>query len=394
MVKNILEAFAGLPDPRWDHPNRLHKLIDIVVITICAMLAKCEGWEEIADYAEEKEGFFKRFLELPNGIPSHSTFNRVFAALDPLAWQSCFVSWMRSMSELSREKLVAIDGKRLRGSKSSGTGKRDEEQDAVEMVSAWVGENQLVLAQLAVPEGSNEIVVIPELLELLDLNGATVTIDAIGCQKEIAEKIVDQGGEYLLALKSNQKTLFNAVSDLFADHLSQAVGKVAGEVGQGVIDKAETLDIAHGREESRNCWVIQNPHDIEQLRLAGCDLAAWKKLNSFVLIESKVKRQGKETWDKRLFLSSLNCSAKEALTKARGHWSIENQQHYPLDVVFHEDASRARKGFAAQNLASLRRLCLNLLNLDPTPKSKRRKRLKALLDDNYLLSLLGIHLPH
>jgi len=387
MVKNILEAFGGLRDPRWDHPNKRHKLIDIVVITICATIAKCEGWEEIADYAEEKKEFFKRFVELPNGIPSHDTFNRVFAVLDPLAWQSCFVSWMRSMSELSAGKLVAIDGKRLRGSKSSGTGKRDEEQDAVEIVSAWASENQLVLAQLAVAEGSNEIAAIPELLELLDLNGATVTIDAAGCQKEIAEKIVEQGGEYLLALKSNQKTLFNAVSDLFSDQLTQEVEGVA-------MDKAETFDVAHGREESRKCWVIHNIHDIEQLKLAGCNLADWKGLNSFVLIESRVKRQGKESWDKRLFLSSLSCSAKDALSKARQHWSIENQQHYPLDVVFHEDTSRTRKGFAAQNLAALRRLCLNLLNLDPTPKSKRRKRLKALLDDQYLLSLLGIHLPH
>lgn len=253
------------------------------------------------------------------------------------------------------------------------------------MVSAWLGENQLVLAQLAVPEGSNEIAVIPDLLELLDLRGATVTIDAIGCQKEIAEKIVEQGGEYLLALKANQKTLFNAVQDLFADQRKQGV----------VLDKAETLDIAHGREERRSCWVIHNVHNIEQLKLAGCDLAAWPGLNSLVMIESHTIRQGKPSWNKRWFLSSLKCSANEALSKARRHWSIENQQHYPLDVVFHEDASRTRKGFAAQNLAVLRRLCLNLLNLDPTPKlSKRRKRLKALLDDSFLLSLLGIHLPH
>lgn len=385
MIESLLEAFSGLPDPRREHPNKLHKLIDIVVIAVCATIAKCEGWEEMEDYGKEKEAFFKKFLELPNGIPSHDTFNRVFSVLSPLAWQSCFVSWMRGRSELSQEQLVAIDGKTLRGSKSSGSGKRDDAKGALELVTAWMGENQLVLAQLAVPEGSNEIAVIPDLLEALDLKGATVTIDAIGCQKEIAEKIVEQGGEYLLALKANQKTLFNAVQDLFADQRKQGVA----------LDKAETLDIAHGREERRSCWVIHNIHTIEQLNLAGCDLTAWQGLNSLVMIESHTIRQGKTSWNKRWFLSSLKCSAKEALSKARQHWSIENQQHYPLDVVFHEDASRTRKGFAAQNLAALRRLCLNLLNLDPTPKlSKRRKRLKALLDDSFLLSLLGIHLPH
>jgi predicted transposase YbfD/YdcC len=385
MIKSLLEALSGLPDPRREHPNRLHKLIDIVVIAVCATIAKCEGWEEVEDYGKEKEAFFRKFLALPNGIPSHDTFNRVFSVLNPLAWQRCFVSWMRSMSELSRERLVAIDGKSLRGSKSSGSGKRDEAKGALAMVSAWMSENQLVLAQLAVPEGGNEIVVIPDLLELLDLQGATVTIDAIGCQKEVAAKIVAQGGEYLLALKANQKTLFNAVQDLFADQRKQGVA----------LDQAETLDIAHGREERRNCWVIHNVHTIEQLKLADCDLQAWPGLNSVVMIESHTIRQGKPSWNRRWFLSSLKCSATEALGKARRHWSIENQQHYPLDVVFHEDASRTRKGFAAQNLAVLRRLCLNLLNLDPTPKlSKRRKRLKALLNDSFLLSLLGIHLSH
>jgi predicted transposase YbfD/YdcC len=385
MVKNILEAFAELPDPRREHPNKLHKLIDIVVIAVCGTIAKCDGWEELADYGVEKKDFFKRFLELPNGIPSHDTFNRVFSNLHPVAWQTCFMTWMQSMSQLSADKLVSIDGKTLRGSKSSGTGKRDEERAALELVSAWLSENELVLAQLAVPEGRNEIAVIPELLALLDLQGATVTIDAMGCQTEIAETIIDQGGEYILALKKNQKTLFNAVSDLFEDKLDQ----------NAVIETVETFDVAHGRQETRTCYVVQDFQHLEHFKLAECNLSAWTKLTSLIMVQSQTKRQGKESTEKRFFLSSLALSAKDALTKVRQHWSIENQQHYPLDVVFREDTSRTRRGFASQNLAALRRLGLNLLNLDVTPKlSKRRKRLKALLDDTYMLNLLGIHLSH
>jgi predicted transposase YbfD/YdcC len=385
MVKNIVEAFAELPDPRWEHPNKLHKLIDIVVIALCGTLAKCEGWEEIEDYGTEKEDFFRRFLTLPNGIPSHDTFNRLFTNLDPIAWQSCFINWMQGMGELSAEKLIAIDGKTLRGSKSSGTGKRKEEQAALELVTAWLSENELVLAQLAVPQGSNEIAVIPDLLELLDLQGATVTLDAMGCHKDIADTIIKQGGQYLLSLKRNHKTLFQAVADLFEDKLKQPA----------LIDKADTFDVAHGREEMRSCWVIQNFQQLEHFKLAACDLTAWTHLNSLILLETQTQRQGKTTTEKRFFLSSLICSASEALRKVRQHWSIENQQHYPLDVVFHEDASRNRKGFLAQNAAALRRLSLNLLNLDTASiLSKRRKRMKALLNDDYLLSLLGITLSH
>jgi predicted transposase YbfD/YdcC len=385
MVKNLVEAFADLPDPRRDHPNKLHKLIDIVVIAVCGTVAKCDSWEEIAEYGERKEGFLRGFLELPNGIPSHDTFNRVFAVLDPKVWQSCFMKWMQSMSELSAEKLVNIDGKTLRGSKSSGTGKVEKSQAALEIVSAWLSENELVLAQLAIPEGGNEITVIPELLELLDLQGATVTVDAIGCQTEIAETIVEQGGEYILSLKKNQKTLLTAVQDLFEDRLKHPQSP----------ESAETFDVAHGRQETRKCYVLPTRAHLDHFTLAGCELSAWTKLTTVIMMERHILREDKETNEKRFFLSSLACSAKDMIHKVRQHWSIENQQHYPLDVTFNEDASRTRKGFAAQNLAALRRLALNLLNLDDTPKlSKPRKRLKALLDDSYMLKLLGLQNSH
>lgn len=289
------------------------------------------------------------------------------------------------MSKLSAEKLVALDGKTLRGSKHSGTGKRESEQAALELVTAWLSENELVLAQLAVPQGSNEITVIPDLLELLDLEGATVTLDAMGCHKDIADTIIEQGGQYVLSLKRNHKTLFQAVADLFEDSLAKTLS----------IDKADTFEVAHGRQEERICYVLPVAPHAERFKLAECDLTAWTHLQTFIMVEAHTLRHSESSTHRRFFLSSLSCSAQEALAKVRQHWTIENQQHYPLDVLFHEDASRNRKGFLAHNVAALRRLSLNLLNLDTLTKlSKRRKRLKALLDDDYLLSLLGIQLSH
>jgi predicted transposase YbfD/YdcC len=380
MLANIIEHFKELPDPRVNQHLVLHKVIDIVVIAVCATLAQQDSWEEIADYAEMKVEFLRKFLELPNGIPSHDTINRVFSLLDPLAWQVCFAAWMRAMGKLSGEKLIAIDGKTLRGSKSSGTGKREQECGALELVSAWASENELVLAQLAVPEYSNEITILPELLELLDLEGATVTLDAMGTQSNIAEQIIKQGGDYLLVLKANHGKIYDEASWLFNYNLEQHLP----------MPQTTSFDVKHGRQETRQCWLMS---DFSYLQTTDCNLTAWKNLAAIVVVESTTLRQGKQQHDRRFFLTSLTENAQTLLHRVRKHWSIENQQHYPLDVTFNEDRNRTRKGFAAQNLASLRRLSLNLLNLDPDKKrSKRRKRLKALLDDNYLLQLLGISL--
>jgi predicted transposase YbfD/YdcC len=380
MVSNIIEHFKDLPDPRINQHMVLHKLIDIVVIAVCATLAQQDTWEEIADYAEMKQAFLRRFLELANGVPSHDTISRVFALLDPLAWQACFAAWMRSMGKLSGEKLIAIDGKTLRGSKATGTGKREQERAALELVTAWASENELVLAHLAVKEDSNEITILPELLELLDLEGATVTLDAMGTQCDIAEQIVEQGGDYLLTLKANHGKMYDEASWLFTYNLEQQV----------LMPHANSFDVQHGRQEVRQCWLI---HDFSYLQTTTCNLAAWKHLAAIVVVESTTLRQGKEQQDRRFFLTSLSEDAQTLLDRVRKHWSIENQQHYPLDVTFNEDRNRTRRGFAAQNLAALRRLALNLLNLDEDKKrSKRRKRLKALLDDSYLLQLLGVSL--
>jgi predicted transposase YbfD/YdcC len=327
-----------------------------------------------------KADFLKKFLELPNGIPCHDTMSRVFSLIDPLAWQVCFAAWMKAIGKLSGEKLIAIDGKTLGASKGTGTGKQEQERAALELVTAWASENELVLAQLSVPDKGNEITVLPELLELLDLEGTTVTIDVVGTQHDIAERIIKQGGDYLLTLKANHGKIYDEASWLFDYNLEQHVAMA----------KAETFDVKHGRQEARTCWLI---NDFSYLQTTDCKLTVWKSLAAIIVVESTTLRQGKEHKERRFFLTSLQETAQTLLEKVRKHWSIENQQHYPLDVTFHEDKNRTRKGFAAQNLAALRRLALNLLNLDDDKKrSKRRKRLKALLDDAYLLQLLGISL--
>jgi predicted transposase YbfD/YdcC len=386
VIANIIEHFSTLKDPRRDHPNKLHKLIDIIVITLCAILAKSETWEEIADYAEEKIDFFKQFLELPNGIPSHDTINRTFSLLNPILWQQYFASWMQTQTVESAAKIdhIQIDGKVLRGSRSTGTGKRKNQhkEPAVEIVSAWASDQQLVLGHVTVESSSNEIKAVPALLKLLDLEGTTVSLDAMGCQKETTDLIVEQGGNYLVALKGNQGTLHQAAKDLFEDTLNDTKGAYLKP------DRASSFDMAHGRKEERVCHVLK---DLSQLLAADCSVESWRDLKCLIVIESRTVRQGKESFERRYYLSSGDWNASEALARVRAHWSIENQQHYVLDVVFREDSSRTRRGFAAENLALIRRLALNLLNLDTSLKrSKRRKRLKALLNDGYLMSLLGL----
>ena len=389
MIPNILEHFSSLPDPRRDHPSKLHKLIDLIVIALCAVLSKSETWEEIADYADEKHTFFKTFLELPNGIPSHDTFNRTFALIDPVLWQRSFCTWMQTLNAESADKIkhIQIDGKVLRGTKSTGTGKRSDQfkENAVEIVSAWASEQQLVLGHVTVDAESNEIKAAPALLQLLDLEGTVVSLDAMGCQKETTDIIVQQGGDYLVALKGNQGRLHQAAQELFEDTLGDTTGHYP------LPETASSFDVAHGREETRECFVIK---DLSQLYSADCGVESWRALKCLIVLKSHTLRQGKQVQERRYYLSSASWTASEALARVRGHWSIENSQHYVLDVVFREDASRSRRGYAAQNLALIRRLALNVLNLDIGVKiSKRRKRLKCLLNDSYLLNVLGLSLP-
>jgi predicted transposase YbfD/YdcC len=386
MIIDIIEHFSTLQDTRRDHPSKLHKLIDIIIITLCAMIAKCETWEEIADYALARFEFFKQFLELPNGVPSHDTINRTFSRINPILWQQYFIAWMKVQTPESLEKIkhIQIDGKVLRGTRSTGTGKRVDQpkEPAVEIVSAWSSEHQLVIGHVTVEKSSNEIKAVPILLKQLDLEGTLVSLDAMGCQKETTDLIIEGGGDYLVALKGNQGTLHQAAIDLFED-----VQKDTSKTREKP-EVHSSFDVGHGREEERSCYVLK---DLKQLELADCQVESWRNLKCLVVVEAKTIRQGKESFERRYFLSSKDWIAKQALESVRGHWSIENQQHYVLDVVFGEDSSRTRQGFAAENLGLIRRLALNLLNLDMgLIISKRRKRLKALLDSDYLLSLLGL----
>ncbi len=293
---------------------------------------------------------------------------------------------MQSLNAENTERIkhIQIDGKVLRGTRNTGTGKRRDQpkEPAVEIVSAWASEHQLVIGHVTVESSSNEIKAVPVLLKHLDLEGTIVSLDAMGCQKETTDLIVEQGGDYLVALKGNQGNLHQAAKDLFEDTIKNTTGTYP------IPEKTSSFDVGHGREETRTCFVLK---DLTQLHSADCDVESWRGLKSLIVIASSTVRQGKISSERRYYLSSAGWTAVEALARVRGHWSIENQQHYVLDVVFCEDSSRSRRGFAAENLALIRQLALNLLNLDVGLNvSKRRKRLKCLLNDEYLLSLLGV----
>ena len=291
---------------------------------------------------------------------------------------------LQTPESFEKIKHIQIDGKILCGSRSTGTEKRADQpkKPAVEIVSAWSSEHELVLGHVTVESTSNEIKAVPVLLKLLDLEGTLVSLDAMGCQKDTTDLIIEGGGDYLVALKGNQGTLHQAAQDLFDDVL-----KDTGNTREKP-ERDSSFDVGHGREEERTCYVLK---DLEQLAAADCQVESWRNLKCLIVVEAKTFRQGKSSFERRYFLSSKDWTAEQALKGVRGHWSIENQQHYVLDVVFREDASRTRRGFAAENLALIRRLALNLLNLDVSVNiSKRRKRLRALLNPDYLFSLLGL----
>lgn len=343
----------------------------------------------------------RKYLELPNGIPSHDTLSRTFALLDSVIWEALFSSWMimakleSAESAESAESLEVglkhyqLDGKSLLGSESSGTGKVEEAQEALNVVSLWASEERVVLTQTAVATGSNEITAARKLLSGMDLEGVVVSMDAIHAQLETLSLIRQQQGDYVVGLKTNQKQMFNAANDLFEDHQSQSPSP----------EYSQTFDVAHGREEQRTLYILR---DLDQLKLADCRFELWVGLRCIFVLETQVTRQGKTTRKRRFYLSSLDCSTAEALRLVRGHWSIENHQHYILDVTFHEDANRTRHGFAARNLALVRRMVLNLislfqakpLNSNLKKLSARRLRLRAARDDAFLLQILGLQTSH
>lgn len=370
MAPSFLEYFTDLPDPRKDRGRR-HKLGDIVVIAVCAVICSADDWMEVAEFGEAKEPWLRTFLELPHGIPSHDTFNRVFGAMDAEALERCFMLWIKALAGANKSKLVAIDGKTLRRSID-----RAHKKAAIHMVSAWASENELVFAQLATEAKSNEITAIPKLLELLDLAGVTVTIDAMGCQREIARKITEKGGDYVLALKENQATLYEEAK-LFLDEI------IDGSLKGIVHEFHEQTESDHGRVETRRVWCTAQIDWFE-------DRVQWPGLTSFAAVECERAVGEKTTCERRYFISSIDGRDAQAMAHAvRSHWGIENKLHWSLDVSFAEDQSRMRKKNTAENFSRLRRIALNLLKQDKTKKvGIKAKRRRAGWDEDYLLHVL------
>ena len=372
----ISAHFGGLPDPRVER-TRQHRRIDILTIGLCAVLCGGEGWTDMATFGRAREGWRRTFLALPGGIPSHDTFGRVFAALDPDAFGAAFAAWVQAVAPQTAGQVVAIDGKTLRRSHDRANGRA-----ALHLVSAWADASGLVLGQVAVEDKANEIVAIPALLQLLDIRGCTVTIDAMGCQAAIARQIVAQGGDYVLALKDNHPTLHDDVRAAFAEARATAFAGLAPRHHSA----AKTVDKDHGRLEIRRAWVITDPALLAYLDEAG----RWAGLSGIGLVEAERRLGDRRSVEVRHFLLSQPLDAATFAGVVRRHWGIENKLHWVLDVTCNEDASRVRAGHAARNLAALRHLALNLLRHDTTRKgSIATKRFTAALDQTYLATLLA-----
>jgi predicted transposase YbfD/YdcC len=368
---SLLSHFSALEDPRRAETIE-HQLLDILAIAICAVICGAESWTDIEEYGKAKQVWLETFLGLPNGIPSHDTFARVFARLDPEQMQRCFLSWVTAISQLSCGEVIAIDGKELRHSYDTAAGK-----GAIAMVSAWASVNRLVLAQRQVDEKSNEITAIPQLLSVLALAGCIVTIDAMGCQKEIAQRIVEQNAHYVLALKANQPSLFEDVQWLFEQAMATQFEQVAHEFHQ-------TIEQGHGRVEIRRCWTLTELDYLVQK-------PEWRGLTSIAMIEAQRRINGKVERETRYYISSLSGNAAQIAGAVRSHWSIENSLHWVLDVSFNEDACRIRKDHAPQNFSLLRQIALNLLTQEKTAKvGIKAKRKKAGWDDAYLAMVLAL----
>jgi predicted transposase YbfD/YdcC len=378
---SILEHFAMLPDPRREQ-GQIHRLDEVVFLAICGVLCGAESWQEIADYSESKFDWLSTFLTLPGGIPSHDPFRRIFCLLDPLAFQACFFTWMTAL--MARHDLtpipldpaelrpVAIDGKTQRGSARRTVGR-----SPLHMVSAWAVENHLSLGQVATDAKSNEITAIPAVLKILDLEGAVVTIAAMGCQKDIATGIVQEKGEYVLAVKENQPDLAEDIRQAFHEVLEH------GEPGVDFTE-CQTKGVRSGRQETRTCCVITNPSGIR-------DLGLWTKLTAICMVVSERVVNGIPGSEVRYFIGSVAGPAEEYLSWVRGHWGIENSLHWVLDVCFREDDQRHWAGNSAENLAWIRKLALCLLKAEKTSKAKsiNRRRHLAGWKDGYLLKVLA-----
>jgi len=367
-IKKLIDHLSDVDDPRQKHLIH-HKLIDILMITICGVIGGADGWNDIEAYGKTKKKWLKNFLELPNGIPSHDTFRKVFSNIDPKTLSENFIGWVKDICQLTKGEIIAIDGKTSRRSHEDGKG-------FLHMVSAWAESNNLVLGQVKTEAKSNEITAIPKLLDMLFLKGCIVTIDAMGCQKDIAEKIIEKEANYVLALKGNQAKIHEEVKEIFEKKLDTIKYDFHGEIDKG-----------HGRLSKRNCTVINlNDQDID-----FNEKSKWEKLKSIIRIDCERTVKDKTSKETRYYISSLEVTAKRFNEIIRGHWSIENSLHWILDIAFREDDSRIRTKNSAENFAILKHMALNLLKQEQTFKRGiKAKRLKAGWDDEYMLRVLNI----
>jgi predicted transposase YbfD/YdcC len=364
----IEDHFVELTDPR--RREGIYPLINVVTIALCAVICGADDFVAIARFGRTKRDWLARFLDLSEGIPSHDRFNAILAAIKPAEFEKCLLSWITALHEITAGQTIAIDGKTLRRSFDTATSK-----SAIHMVSAWATANQISLGQVVVDEKSNEITAIPKLLDILELSGCLVTIDAMGCQTEIAKNIVDAGGDYVLAVKGNQPTLHDGVRTFFERHLDQGFKRVK-------VGCHDTEERAHGRDTRRTYFVCTAPDDLPDRR-------RWKKLKAIGMAMTDTLRDGRHTLEVRYYILSRKLSAKQFATAVREHWSIENKLHWQLDVTFGEDQSRIRKGHADANFSILRRTALSLLKNNHTLKlGVKNKRLSAGWDDDYLLQVL------
>lgn len=379
---SLVEHFQDLPDPRVNR-TKDHDLIDLLVIAVCTLLCAGESFNDMEDFGHAKHAWFKTFLRLRNGIPSHDTFNRLFAALDPKAFLDCFLRWTQSLRQAVPQEIVALDGKALRRALNA-------DQSVKYVVSAWAESNGLVLGQWKVAAKSNEITALPELLRVLELSGCIVTTDAMGCQKKIAKEIIEADADYVLALKGNHETVHAEVKTFLDDAVAQAAKPrpVGAKLSSAAATLAglETVEKDHGRIETRRYY---QSAELDWF----ADRAKWEGLRSVGMVESVREVGGKQTVERRYYLSSLPLGVEMFGRAVRGHWGVENKLHWVLDVCFREDQSRARAGYAAENLATLRRLALNLLRREKTKKRGiKGKQLNAGWDHAYLLRLLGVQI--
>jgi len=369
----IEEYFGKVRDPRIER-TREHKLIDIIVIAICAVICGAEGWVDIENYGKSKKKWLKTFLELPNGIPSHDTFGRIFSLMDAHEFQASFYSWVLSVNEITQGQIINVDGKCMLGSVDKALGKR-----AIYMVSVWSEANQIVLGQCKVAEKSNEITAIPELLKILAISGCIITVDAIGTQTNIAKTVIEAGADYVLSVKENQGHLYEDISTLFAVDQAQNF-KYAS------FDYEKTTNKGHGRMDIRECWSTSNPEYLGLIR----NSTNWVGLKSIAMVIRTQIVDGTETRRLRFYITSLPGNAKRLLHVVRRHWAIENELHWVLDVALNEDHSRVRKDQAPENFAVLRHITLNLLKQEKTARGGiHAKQLQAAWDEQYLLKVLS-----